>query len=371
MSEEIKQRVMQAIQKMWGGRVSRLTFSLGVAIYVALILAAWTPAEMVEFVAPQLLLELYLGFLIAVTLASVLGICRLYAQRLHDMGLSGYWAIVSLAAGPAVLLYLSAEYVSWRWELNNNFPIAQWNDSIGYVILAGVVIFSLFRGSDQDNKFGSKPEVISLPQYDFQMRWTAIAIAVFSLPYFTYLGFFNDKVWVGRGSYSDMPMASTNAAGRSFMRCWGFRGVGAYWNEEKKSKDSLFTFDNGFTRDGYGEDIFVLYIDDAGAIDIVTGGKNTASYKEDGFNVSLNNPNNINFKDYNWYKSPSAQTFIVTASSYNSFYKVQNETSMSFIRTDEYGNYMTIFTKNFVRGADGMVGPYINGQVMIGNCRND
>jgi hypothetical protein len=85
----------------------------------------------------------------------------------------------------------------------------------------------------------------------------------------------------------------------------------------------------------------------------------------------LNNPNNINFKDYNWYKSPYAQTFIVTASSYDSFYKVQNETSMSFIRTDEYGNYMTIFTKNFVRGADGMVGPYINGQVMIGNCRND
>jgi uncharacterized membrane protein YhaH (DUF805 family) len=370
MGNEIKQRVMQTIQKMWGGRASRLTFLLGTAFYVALVLAVWAPAEMAQFVAPQLLWELYLTIMVAVTLGSVLGICRLYVQRLHDMGLSGYWAFISLAAGPTALLYLSDKYGSWRWQSDNTFPTGQLNESVGYVVLAVAVIFSLFRGSDQDNKFGSKPVVISLPQYDFQMRWTAIAIAIFSLPYFTYLGFFNDKVWVGRTSYSDMPMASTNAAGSSFMRCWGFKGVGAYWNDENRSKDSLFTFDNGFTKDGYGEDIFVLYVDDAGSIDIVTGGKNTLSYKEDGFNVSLINPNNIDFKDYDWYKSPSAKTFIVNASSYNSLDQVQNETSMSFIRTDEYGNYMAIFTKNFMRGSEGMVGPYINGQVMIGNCKN-
>jgi uncharacterized membrane protein YhaH (DUF805 family) len=368
MSEEIKRRVMQAIKKMWGGRVSRLTFLLGTAIYVALISALWVPAEMVQVVAPKLLWELYLGFLLAVTLASAFGICRLYVQRLQDMGLSGYWAIVALAAGPAALLYISDAYVSWRWALDNNFPTAQWNDSIGYVILAVVVIFSLFRGSDQDNKFGLQPDVIALPQHNFQIRWMAIIMAAFCLPFFTYLGFFNDRLWGVRSESVPMPMTSTNAPGRAFIRCWGFKGVSAYWNDESQSKDKLLTIDNGFTKDGYDDVVFVLYLDETGAIDIVTGGKDSTSYKEQGFNIVLENPNNIDFNKYDWDKSPSANTFMVNASAYNSFDQIQNQISMSFVKTNDYGSYAAILTKNIVRGSDMWSAPHIKGEVMIGSC---
>lgn len=368
MSEEIKQRVLQVIQKMWGGRASRLTFSLGVAIYVALIWAAWTPAEMVESAAPQLLLELYVGFLIAVTLASVLGICRLYVQRLHDMGLSGYWAIIALAAGPTALLYLSEEYASWRWQADNNFPTKQWIDATIYLVLAGIVIFSLFRGSAQENKFGLKPDVIALPQHNFQIRWMAIVMAAFCLPYFTYLGFFNDRLWGVRSESIPMPMTSTNAPGRAFIRCWGFKGVSAYWNDKAQSKDKHLTIDNGFTKDGYDDIVFVLYLDETGAIDIVTGGKDSTSYKGQGFNIVLENPNNIDFNKYDWDKSPSANTFMVNASAYNSFDKVQNQISMSFVKVNDYGSYTAILTKNMIRGSDTWSAPYIKGEVMIGSC---
>lgn len=370
MNELIKSRLQHILQKSWNGRVSRITFVTGAAIYVALILAVWMPAEMVRFVSPQLLWELYLALIIAVTLGSILGICRLYVQRLHDMGLTGYWAVVALAAGPAAILYLSQEYGSWRWELDNNFPAGQLNDFVGYLILALVVTFSLFKGSDKDNKYGTRPDVIALPQHNLQIRWTAILVALICLPYFVYLSVFNDRIWVGRAGYTSMPMTSTNAAGRAFIRCWGLKGVGAYWNDESKSKDSLFTVANGFTKDGYQDQIFDLYINDSGAIDIVTGGNGSLSYREDGFNIALFNPNRINFQDYNWYKSSAAKTFVVTASSYNVYHQLQNETSMSFVRTDEIGNFMTIFTKNLARGSDTVTRPYINGQVMVGNCSN-
>jgi uncharacterized membrane protein YhaH (DUF805 family) len=368
MSEEIKQRVMQAIQKMWGGRASRLTFLLGVAIYVALISAIWVPAEMVQVAAPQLLWELYLGFLVAVTLASVLGICRLYVQRLHDMGMSGYWAIIALAVAPTALFYLSEEYASWRWQADSNFPTKQWLDATIYVILAGVVIFSLFRGSAQDNKFGLKPDIIALPQHSFQIRWMAIVMAAVCLPYFTYLGFFNDRLWGVRSESISMPMTSTNAPGRAFIRCWGFKGVSAYWNDKTQSKDQLLTIDSGFTKDGYDEVVFDLYIDDSGAIDIVTGGKDSTSYKEQGFNIVFENPNNIDLNKHDWYKSPSANTFMVTAVATNPIDKVQNQIAMSFVRTGEYGSYSAILTKNLISGSGIWSAPYIKGEVMIGSC---
>lgn len=368
MSGQIKQRFLQTMRKLWGGRVARLTFALGVAIYVALILAAWWPAEMVQFVAPQLLWELYGAIMIIVTLGSVLGIARLYVQRLHDMRIAGYWAIVALIVAPAAILYLSSEYSSWRWESDNNFPTGDWNEAVGYVTFAAIVIFSLFRGSDEDNEFGQKPETFSLPQSNLQIRWTAIAIATFGLPYFAYLGFFNDRVWVGRSDYVEMPDTFTDAPGRSFMHCWGFKGIGAYWNDAKDRENSLVTFENGFTRDGYGDGVFALYIDEQGAIDIVSNGKNAVSYKKDGFDIALNNPSNINFQVYDWDKSPSAKTFMVTASAYNPIDSLQNETVLSFIKDDGYKSYKAILTRNLIRGSGGMVGPYVNGQVMIGNC---
>ncbi len=152
------------------------------------------------------------------------------------------------------------------------------------------------------------------------------------------------------------------------MHCWGFKGIGAYWNDEKDRKNSLVTFDNGFTRDGYGDGVFALYIDAQGAIDIVSNGKNAVSYKKDGFEIALNNPNNINFQVYGWDKSPSAKNFMVTASAYNPADSLQNETVLSFIKDDDFKGYKAILTRNLIRGSGGMVGPYVSGQVMIGNC---
>lgn len=368
MGGKIKLGFLKIMQKLWGGRVARPTFLLGVAIYLALIFAVWGPAEMVQFVAPQLLWELYGAVIIIVTLGSVLGIARLYVQRLHDMKIAGYWAFVALIAAPAALIYLSSEYSSWRWKLDHSFPTVDWNEAVGYVTLASIVIFSLFRGSDDDNAFGAKPQAISLPQNDTQIRWTTIAIAALGLPYFAYLGFFNDRVWVGRSYYVEMPDTFTDAPGRSFMHCWGFKGIGAYWNDEKDRKNGLVTFDNGFTRDGYGDDVFALYIDEQGAIDIVSTGNSSVSYRKDGFNIVLKNPNNINFQNYDWDKSPSAKNFMVTASSYTPEEGLQNETILSFMKDDDYNGYKAILTRNLVRGSGGMVGPYVNGQVMIGNC---
>ena len=323
---------------------------------------------MVQFVAPQLLWEPYLAVIVAVALGSVLGIGRLYVQRLHDMGVKGYWAFVALIAAPSALYYLSIEYSSWRSQSDNNFPTASWNEAVGYIILASIVIFSLFRGSDEDNAFGAKPEAITLPHNEPQIRWTAIAVAALGVPYFAYLGFFNDRVWVGRSDYVKMPDKWTEAPDRAFMHCWGFKGISAYWNDKKDRENTLVTFENGFTRDGYEDTVFALYIDEQGAIDIVSNGKISISYKKDGFDVSLKNPNNIKFQKYGWDKSPLAKNFMVTASVYNPIDSLQNETVMSFIKDNDYGGYKVIFTKNLVRGSGGIAGPYVNGQVMIGNC---
>jgi len=368
MVERIKTYFLFLTQKLWGGRVARPTFLIGTASYVALILAVFWPAEMVQFVAPQLLWEPYLAVIVAVALGSVLGIGRLYVQRLHDMGMKGYWAFVALIAAPSALIYISSEYSSWRWQSDNNFPTVSWNEAVGCVILATIVIFSLFRGSDEDNAFGAKPEAISLPQNEPQIRWTAIAVAVLGLPYFAYLGFFSDRVWVGRSDYVEMPDKWTEAPGREFMHCWAFKGVAAYWNDKKDRKNRLVTFDNGFARDGYEDTVFGLYIDEEGVIDIVSNGNRSDSYKKDGFYISLKNPDNIKFKNIGWEKSSSAKSFMVTASAYNPIDALQNETVMSFIKDDDYRGYKVILTRNLVRGLGGIAGPYVNGQVFIGNC---
>lgn len=368
VDEKIKLRFQQMMTKLWAGRVSRPTFLVGVAIYVAIMVVVWLPVEMVQFVAPQLLWESFMAVIVAVTLGSVLGIGRLYVQRLHDMGIAGYWSFVALIAAPAALTYLSSEYSSWRWRSDENFPTGDWNEAVGYVTLTAIIIFSLFRGSDEDNAFGPKPEALNSLQNDIQIRWTAIAISALGVPYFAYLGFFNDRIWVGRSYFVDMPHTITDAPGREFMHCWGFKGIGAYWNDEKNQKNSLVTFDNGFTKDGYGNDVFALYIDEQGAIDIVSNGKSPVSYKKDGFDIVLKNPNNVNFQKYDWDKSPSAKNFMVTASAYNSIDSLQNETVLSFIKDNEFNGYTAILTRNLVRGSVGMIGPYINGQVFIGNC---
>jgi len=368
MFERIKSYFKFVMQRLWGGRVARPTLLLGTAIYIAFMIAVSWPSEMVHFVAPQLLWELYLAVGITVASGSVLGIGRLYVKRLHDMGMAGYWAFLALIAAPSVLYYISIEYSSWRWQSDNKFPTASWNEAVGYIVLAAIVIFSLFKGSDEDNAFGAKPEAISVPQNDPQIRWTAIAVAALGVPYFAYLGFFNDRVWVGRSDYVNMPDKWTEAPDRAFMHCWGFKGISAYGNDKKDRENTLVTFENGFTRDGYEDTVFALYIDEQGAIDIVSNGKRSISYKKDGFDVSLKNPNNIKFQKYGWDKSPSAKNFMVTASAYEPIDSLQNETVMSFIKDNDYRGYKVIFTKNLVRGSGGIAGPYVSGQVMIGNC---
>ena len=115
-----------------------------------------------------------------------------------------------------------------------------------------------------------------------------------------------------------------------------------------------------------------LILDQAGNIDIVSAGKSSVSYKKDGFEIYLSNPNKVDFySNFDWNKVPEFDAFKIMAYSENPRENFNNEITISFIRKGgKYNedNYSAIYTKNLVRGSGGMVDPYINGQVMIGSC---
>jgi hypothetical protein len=169
-----------------------------------------------------------------------------------------------------------------------------------------------------------------------------------------------------------MPMTFPDAPGRSFMHCWGFRGVSAYSTSGEKKKDSLISFGEGFVRDGFGDDVFDLYTDESGNIDIVTAGKSGLSYLKDGFRIYMNNPKKLNFySDYQWSQKPGSDSIKVVASYYEEESDFQNEVEISFLKKkDSYSSstYTAIYTKNLMRGSKGLVDPYISGAVMYGNC---
>lgn len=368
MIEKVQLYFKRTKEKLWGGRKSRASFLLGVAFHAALTVAVWMPAEMVQFIAPQLLWELYGVVLVAVALCSLVGICRLYVQRLHDMGLVGYWAIAALAAGPMALLLLAEKYSSWRGSLDNDFPSGVWMDAVIYSILGAVLFIALFKGSEDENRYGPKPEVLGLPQNDRQMKWSAISIACFGVPFFAYLGFFNDGVWARRADHLPASTTSVNASGQRFMYCWGFDGISAYWNAPDNDEDYIGQFRDGFTRDGYADTVFGFFVAEDGSIDVAAGGPDPGSYRSDGFTVTLHNPNNLDLRDYEWSESEAAAAFMVVASYTEEASAAQTEYIFSFARIDEYGSYRAIATKNYINPDSLMIAPYIKGEVMIGNC---
>lgn len=359
------------LKQLWQGRASRATWILGTSFYIGVIVALFAAADLINFTAPKLLWEFYIAFTVSCSLICILGITRLYSQRLHDMGLSGYWTFLILAVGPIGLLSLASEYDAWRFDSFGEGAPPGFLDAVMITIALALLLIGISRPSQEENVYGAAPPVIFSFFDDAQIKWTTIILSAVLAPTFTYLGYFGDQIWLGRSENVEMPLRGGSASDRVFMKCWGIQGARANWTMETSQKEALSSFPNGFQRDGYDDTIWEFLISEDGQLDIVTNGILQTSYKKDGFSVLSAAQAKIDFSKYDWEKQKGSDAFNIFAVADNE--DVNNVTAYSFVRENgdepiSRRSYKMIFTKNIANRGGLLAGTVASGQVMIGDC---
>jgi len=128
------------------GRISRQEFWLGYLALIVVLLVLRRPLQEfgLQFFRPQgrpwqreeLMLALWMPILFAATIA-LWPVSAIYAKRLHDLNLSGWWLLVL----PAITM------------IENVARLDQWN----IVALATVATFGLLPGNLGANRFGDDP----------------------------------------------------------------------------------------------------------------------------------------------------------------------------------------------------------------------
>ena len=128
------------------GRISRQEFWLGYVGLILVLLLLRRPFQ--EFglylLQPEgrpwqreeLELALWMPVVVAATIA-LWPICAIYAKRLHDLNISGWW----LLALPAITM------------IENVARLDEWN----VLALAAVAVFGLLPGNPGSNRFGDDP----------------------------------------------------------------------------------------------------------------------------------------------------------------------------------------------------------------------
>jgi uncharacterized membrane protein YhaH (DUF805 family) len=128
------------------GRISRQEFWLGYIGLVLVLLILRRPLQEfgLHWLRPvgrsweqdEMLVALWLPVLTA-AMVTLWPICAIYAKRLHDLNLSGWWML----ALPAITIFETAARLD-PWNL---------------LVLVTIATFGLMRGTPGENRFGDDP----------------------------------------------------------------------------------------------------------------------------------------------------------------------------------------------------------------------
>ncbi len=359
---EIKSAICTAYQRLFGGRIARTTFAIRVAILGATIFILGAPLFTILAPSSKTLKDVYLVLFLGMLALCVLGFVSAYAKRLHDIGLRGYWALVTVIGLPAIIAYGIDDYESYRYNLDPTDP-SNLNDGLLAVMLALPLLIAMWRGEKGENRFGPVPEPVEhFAASKFNIAAVTGAAAIL-IPTCIYAGLFQSGVWVGRGNPS-MPHIDSNADGVRFMRCWHVKGVGAGSGEGRLS---------GVFRNSYEGAVFDFFVTPNGQFDIATaGGINNNSYLADGFKIV---PYGL--------KLPDDGSRYVSVRGLDRFMLVAifdqggsgadiNYTTFAFGRNKgtwpEYHVVMTSALSSPAMATDFVKSPEARGRLMIGDC---
>lgn len=264
--------------QLFNGRISRTTFFLRAAVFFAVIIFTGVPFNTYLAPSTKTVRDIYIACSLVVVAICLIGFASAYVKRLHDMGLSGRWALPALIGLPGIVVYLGYAYESYRYELDPLADLAGFQD----VVLAGAfllpILIALKKGQQTENKHGPIPSAVEhLYASKFSVA-ALVGLAVIILPSSIYAGLFQSGIWIGRGNRpSPSPPMETNVPGMRFIKCWNLKGVGA---------GSGIGPASGVFRDGYTNNVFDFVVTPSGQIDIAMAGeRGGSSYLADGFKI--------------------------------------------------------------------------------------
>lgn len=260
------------------GRISRTTFFIRAAILAGLIYVLLTPLTTIFAPSSRTLKDVYTALVLCVVACCLLGLIGAYVKRLHDIGVSGWWALIALIVLPAGVIWAESAYTGYRWNLDNNYNTADLNSVLLHLALLPPVLIAFWRGEPHENNFGPVPEAVEHVSASRFTRVAVVGAAAILIPTGIYAGLFQSGVWVGRGGVApSMPMIDSNSSGRLLAKCWNIKGVGAGTGEGPLG---------GVYRDCYGGSVLDFVVSDDSEIDIIPAGETfSKAYRADGFQV--------------------------------------------------------------------------------------
>lgn len=363
--EKVKRVVVSTYQAITGGRISRTTFLIRAAILLGLIYVLSIPLTTIFVPSSRTLKDVYTALALGVSVCCLLGLISAYVKRLHDIGVSGWWALVALIALPAGVIWAGSAYTEYRWNLDNTYNTGDLNSILLELSLLPPVLIALWRGEAHENRFGPVPEAvehISASKFTIAAMVGAAAILI---PTSIYAGFFQSGIWVGRGERApSMPMIDSNSAGRLLAKCWNMRGVGAGTGEGPLS---------GVYRDGYAGSVFDFVVSDGGQVDIIPAGETFAkAYRADGFQVY-----SYGLEETDGYVRVGEQSRFMIAAVYDGSQSPDgnvNFTTFSFAKTGEiWPEWQVVMSTGMSLGDSGTnllmnQSEQARGRLMIGDC---
>ena len=363
--ESFKKTGVTAYQSLFGGRISRTTFVIRVAILIAAMAIIAAPLGTILAPSSQTLNDAYLVVAIAFLGLCVFGLASAYVKRLHDMGLQGYWAIAFIVVAPYLIIQGGYSYTNYRYLSDSTADLSEVYNFLAVVPLALPLVIGMWRGQKGDNKFGPVPvsvEHVSASKFNIVAGLGAAAILI---PTCIYVGLFQSGVWVGRGKVAPMmPLVDSNVPGNPFMKCWNVKGVGAGSGNGPGS---------GVYRDGYTGNTFNFIVTPSGQIDIAMAGERSGkSFLEDGFKIvsyGLKLPNE--YPQY--FKLKGLDRFMVVAIfDQGGPDSVINYTTFVFGRSKRtWPEYNVVLTSAISSSKDVVElvnSPNARGRLMIGDC---
>lgn len=277
-SNTIKHSFFKIRDGLFGGRIARTTYIIRVAILGGVLAILAIPIGTILSTSPQTLQDAYMVLALGMLALCLIGFICTYVRRLHDIGLSGFWALPALLGLPPLIFFLSTEYASYR---NGQDPYDDLSAFLNLSLFAALLLplmIALWRGQANANRFGPVPEAVeSLSSSKVSMA-ALLGAAAILIPTSIYIGLFQEGVWVGRGRYPpSMPMIDSNTKGHRLAKCWNLKGVGAGTGTGVMS---------GIYRDGYSRSVFDFVVLEDGELDVISTGETIShSYRTDGFHI--------------------------------------------------------------------------------------
>ena len=362
---KVRNVVASAFQAITGGRISRTTFFIRAAILVGVIYLLSAPLTTILAPSSRILKDVYTALAFCISACTLLGLISAYVKRLHDIGLSGWWALFALVVLPAGVIWAGGVYNDYRWNLDNNFNTADLNSILLELALLPPALIALWRGETHENKFGPVPEAV---EHVSASKFTVVSLvgaAAILIPTSIFAGFFQSGVWVGRGDRApSMPMIDSMSGDRLLAKCWNVKGVGAGTGEGPLS---------GVYRDGYGGSVLDFVVSDGGQIDIIPAGETIAmAYRADGFQIY-----SYGLENTDGYVHVGEQSRFMVAAIYDGSQTPDgnvNFTTFSFAKTDEiWPEWQVVMSTGMSLGdseTNLLMGQseQARGRLMIGDC---